>query len=127
MAESFCADHQTKVRSAVISRPKVIDMLAKRYLLVTSRALPGREKEYADWYKDRHIADVLKVPGFIDGKMYCGVDPDGIETGEFKGLYEICDGEPGALLGELMARRNEMDLSDAIDPASVNFLFLDPA
>jgi len=102
-------------------------MLAKRYLLVTSRALPGREKEYADWYKDRHIADVLKVPGFIDGKLFCGVAPDGSETGEFKGLYEIGEGEPGALMAELMARREDMDVSDAIDPASVNFTFLDPA
>lgn len=101
-------------------------MPEKRYLIVTSRALSGRDEEYAAWYKDRHIQDVLAVPGFIDGRLYRGVAPDGSQTGEFKGLYEIDGTEPGALLGALMARRDQMELSDAIDPASVNFTFLDP-
>jgi hypothetical protein len=102
-------------------------MPEKRYLIVTSRALPGREEEYAAWYKDRHIQDVLSVPGFIEGQLYVGVAADGSQTGEFKGLYQVDGAGPGALLGALMANREQMDVSDAIDPASVSFAFLDPA
>ncbi len=39
-------------------------------LLVMSTALPGREKEYSDWYCNQHLADILRTPGVTSGAFY---------------------------------------------------------
>lgn len=97
-----------------------------RYLLVSSRALPGREDDYRKWYVQRHIREVLAIPGFLSGKFFRCVGPDGQPTGEFNGLYEVDSEDAPAILGALMSRSGEMNLSDAIEPASVKFTFLFP-
>jgi hypothetical protein len=103
------------------------DMEIKHQLLVTSKALPGREEEYVAWYMKRHIKDVLAVPGFKTGQFFRSHGPDGADLGEFQALYEVEALEPAVLLGALMSRAGQMILSDAIDPSSVKFTFLRPA
>jgi hypothetical protein len=103
------------------------DMERKHQLLVTSKALPGREEEYVSWYRNQHIKEVLEVPGFKSGQFFRSHGPDGADLGEFQALYEVEALEPAVLLGALMSRAGQMILSDAIDPSSVKFTFLLPA
>jgi hypothetical protein len=37
---------------------------------ILSRAHPGREEELVAWYRDRHLADVCRMPGVIGGRLF---------------------------------------------------------
>jgi hypothetical protein len=43
--------------------------MARFQYVVLSRAAPGREEEFADWYANQHLVDVVKMPGVISGKV----------------------------------------------------------
>ena len=43
--------------------------MARFHYAVLSRAVPGREEEFVAWYRDRHMADVLRMPGVVAGKL----------------------------------------------------------
>ena len=43
----------------------------QRYaFVVLTNAVPGREAEFNDWYTNRHIPDVLTVPGFVAAQRF---------------------------------------------------------
>lgn len=102
-------------------------MTAQGYMLVHSRAKAGREAEYRDWYCNIHIGEVNAIQGFSAGQLYRCFGPDGAATGEFHAIYETDGQDPPALLGTLMAKRGEMNMSDAMDESAVKFTFLKPA
>lgn len=42
-----------------------------RYKLIAlTNPVPGREDEFASWYDDVHLADVLKLPGVTGAERY---------------------------------------------------------
>lgn len=95
-------------------------------MVVNSRAKEGRESEFAAWYTGTHIGEVTQVSGFNSGKFHACTGPDGKPTGEYAAIYEVSDEDPGALIARLMGASKDMNLSDAIDGASVRFTFLKP-
>lgn len=98
-----------------------------QYLLqVVSRALPGRDEEYNEWYDNTHIADVLGVPGFNACQRYVRADPGREGQAEYVAIYEVETDDPAALLGALYAAVADMEMTDAIDPSSARFEFLSP-
>ena len=44
--------------------------MARFQYVILSRAAPGREDEFVAWYRDRHLADVCRMPGVVGGKLY---------------------------------------------------------
>jgi epsilon-lactone hydrolase len=44
--------------------------LARFHYTILSRALPGREEEFVAWYRDRHLADVCRMPGVVGGQLF---------------------------------------------------------
>lgn len=44
--------------------------MARYTYTILSRSEPGREEEFVSWYRDRHLVDVLKVPGVVSGKLF---------------------------------------------------------
>lgn len=43
----------------------------KKYtLFVLTNAVEGKEEEYNDWYTNQHLADVLRVPGFVSAQRF---------------------------------------------------------
>ncbi|CAH1663837.1 MULTISPECIES: DUF4286 family protein [unclassified Chelatococcus] len=42
----------------------------KHLLLVLTNAVEGREEEFNEWYNDRHLDDVLQVPGIVAAQRY---------------------------------------------------------
>jgi hypothetical protein len=43
--------------------------LARFTYAVLSRAKPGQEAEFKDWYCRQHLPDVLKMPGVVSGRL----------------------------------------------------------
>lgn len=48
--------------------------MAQYAYVVHSNPVPGREGEYNDWYSNRHLADVVAVPGFVSAQRFCLTD-----------------------------------------------------
>ena len=74
---------------------------------VLSRAVPGREEEFVAWYRDRHFADVLRMPGVVGGKL---VSLDFQRVYEFDApqwtlltLYELEGDDPATVIDSIRA------------------------
>ena len=44
--------------------------MARFTYTVLSRAVPGREDEFAEWYSTQHLADVRRMPGVVGAKLF---------------------------------------------------------
>lgn len=44
--------------------------MARFHYVILSRAVAGREEEFIAWYRDRHLADVCRMPGVVGGKLF---------------------------------------------------------
>lgn len=87
--------------------------------LALSNAVTGREAEYQDWYVNRHLDDVLDVPGFATGQFFRILAPEGAPRPRwgYAGLYELDGPDAATVLGALAARSgtDRMQVSTAID------------
>lgn len=87
--------------------------------VVFTRPMAGREDEYNLWYDQRHLPDVLAVPGFTSARRFAA----DTETGrQYLALYTMRSDDPDACLAELAARANtdRMPLSPALDMESID-------
>lgn len=96
----------------------------------------GDESEYNRWYTDKHLTDVIGVPGIVSATRYRldkGVEMGGIPANEaqYLALYEI-EGETteelkaanDALAAALQA--GSVDISPALDEAKLEVSFAVP-
>jgi hypothetical protein len=44
--------------------------MSKHLLLVLTNPVDGREDEFNDWYTNRHLDDVLKIPGIVAAQRF---------------------------------------------------------
>jgi len=44
--------------------------MSKHLLLVLTNPVDGREDEFNDWYTNRHLDDVLQVPGIVAAQRF---------------------------------------------------------
>jgi hypothetical protein len=44
--------------------------MARHVFVVFTNPVAGQEKTYNDWYTNQHLADVLKVPGFVSARRF---------------------------------------------------------
>ena len=42
--------------------------MERHLMVVMTNPVEGREDEYNTWYDDRHLADVLKIPGIVSAE-----------------------------------------------------------
>jgi hypothetical protein len=98
--------------------------MPKGIMVVESRPVsPERAAEFQAWYAKTHIPDVLRVDGFMSGRLFTPASEDG----PFVAVYEIeRDDLQGAVaaLGEAFAR-GDMVMSDCIQmdpPPSIRVL-----
>ena len=92
----------------------------KQYsMVVLTNAVTGREDEYNDWYSNRHIHDVVKVPGFVSAQRFKIPDEAGMEDAKYKygAIYGLETDDVPASLTELMRRNGTPDMAatDAMD------------
>ncbi|RYE57918.1 MAG: hypothetical protein EOP20_06750 [Hyphomicrobiales bacterium] len=89
-------------------------------MVVLAKAAEGRVEELARWYDQRHIPDLLAVPGFVSAERH-GVFPvkpiEGMPTWDFMLIYEIAGDDPMAVLKTMggMMGTERMPTSDALE------------
>ncbi|GLR67440.1 hypothetical protein GCM10010909_21210 [Acidocella aquatica] len=44
--------------------------MARYQYVILSRAKAGQEEEYVRWYRDQHLADVARLPGVVNGRLF---------------------------------------------------------
>jgi hypothetical protein len=88
---------------------------------VFSDAVPGREQEFNRWYDEQHLADVLKVPGFVAAQRFRLAQDDAAAPARYLAIYEIETDDPQRTLAELHVRAGTpaMPISPALDIAVV--------
>lgn len=86
--------------------------------IVLTNPIPGREEEFNSWYTDRHLADVLRVPGFVSAQRFkvSAVREDAALPWAYLAIYEVEFEKLASALQELRARAGtpQVALSDAL-------------
>ncbi len=97
--------------------------MATHRLMVFTRAMPGREAEFNDWYDEVHLKEVLEVEGFVAAQRFA-LAPSQIgdvgdeEPAPYLAIYEIEAESVEAALERLNASADGMNMSDALDLTS---------
>ena len=102
--------------------------MAKHVFVVLTNAAPGKEDAYNDWYTNRHIPDVLAIPGIVAAQRFTlSTDQRAAPPHPYKylALYEIETDDLKALLALLNERAgtSAMVISDAIDQQRLAWIF----
>lgn len=90
-------------------------------MVVLAKAVEGKIEELQRWYDDRHIPDLLAVPGFVSAERHrvFPVKPlEGMPAWDFMLIYEIA-GDPMPVLKSMggMMGTERMPVSDALASA----------
>ena len=78
--------------------------MPKAIFIVESSPADGREAEFNEWYTNIHLAEVLKVPGFVGAWRLKRTVTNPAEH-SYATMYEIDADEPRASLAELGRRQ----------------------
>lgn len=77
------------------------------FYLVFTQPKAGRDEEFNDWYSNRHIHDLVAIPGIVAAQRYRLLDPTtGEATPDYLAIYELSDVDL-AIAG--MAERRDTD------------------
>jgi hypothetical protein len=94
--------------------------------VVLINAAEGRDDEFNDWYTNQHLADVLRVPGVLNGQRFRRMEqqrsPD--QPYKYSAMYDIEPGMGPQIIAELNRRGGtpEMPLTTSIaEPRYVGF------
>jgi hypothetical protein len=94
--------------------------MSKNYkLMVMTNVVAGGEQEFNEWYDKIHLADVLKVPGYVAAqrfRMVAQLTPD--MPYRYCAIYDVNSDDPKESVQALQTRAgtDEMPLSDKMDP-----------
>jgi hypothetical protein len=97
-------------------------------LVAFTNAEPQREAEYNNWYDNRHLPDVLRVPGFVGAQRF-RASPVGDARQppkyQYLTLYEIDTNNIDAVMDALakVVGTDAMPLSSALSPDRVSYLY----
>jgi hypothetical protein len=103
-----------------------------KQFIVISRAKPGTELAFDEWYDSEHLPDIVAVPGVMKATRYRVVsqEPTAFDSPTWYSvaIYELDAENPRDVLAEINARaqRGEMLISDAIDAEVLLQLMAEP-
>lgn len=100
----------------------------KYIFVVMTNARPGREDEFNAWYTDRHIPDILRVPGVVAAQRFQLAQVqrrDPPYPFKYLATYDIEIDDLNKTINGLLAGREAgtIPLSDAMDPENMFFIF----
>jgi hypothetical protein len=96
--------------------------MATYFYVVLTKATPGREEEFHEWYDDQHLPDCVKVPGVKAARRYRltqafgpGAAPQELKFDSLT-MYELEVDDPELVAREMSARADTpaMPLTDAL-------------
>lgn len=113
--------------------------MAPKLMLVFTNAVAGQEVMFEKWYDERHLHDILDVPGVVAAQRYTLAPMDIPEGGDvpaqlpppthrYLTVYEF-EGHADDVMSEFMARAGtgRMRLSEALDLSTVSVATWVPA
>lgn len=87
--------------------------------VVLSGPVAGREEEYNRWYSERHLADVIAVPGFVSAQRFrlASSGQEGAPPQPYMAIYTMRTDKPDVLLETLrsLVESGRMEMSEALD------------
>jgi len=95
--------------------------LAAYKMMVLSNPMPGREAECDHWYQHVHLADVVKLPGFVSAQRYHVAQPMAqANPYQFLAIYDIETDDIDQAISNLVtaAEKGIMTISDDLDRAN---------
>ncbi len=87
-------------------------------MVVLSNPHPGREQECDDWYRHKHLQDVVQLPGFVAAQRFHLAHPiQEANPYRFMAVYDIETDDLIGTLGGLVtaAESGALEVSDALD------------
>lgn len=102
--------------------------MPEHLMVIYTNAVEGREKEYSDWYTERHMPDLLKIPGIKSARRF-KLAGDQLapprEAYGFAALYQIDTDDLGTVLETIRswAGTEKMPRSDAMGPGQQAMVF----
>jgi hypothetical protein len=102
--------------------------MPKYTFVVMTNPKEGREQEYNDWYNKQHLADVLKVPGFVSAQRFKLASDQRAKTAspfKYVALYDIDTNDIAGSLAELGARAGteRMPISGAMADEKFTYVY----
>lgn len=99
--------------------------MAKFMLLVLSNVVGDQHDEFNDWYTNRHLSDMLAVPGVKSAERYRVMQGGGHG---YSALYNLDCDDPAKLLEVLSSRfgTDAMPVSATVDGESAVMMLLEP-
>lgn len=87
--------------------------------VVQTDPVPGRDREYNEWYDRIHLKEVCSFPGFTGARRFRIVDGEG--KTKYLAIYELETDDPQRDLETLTASAgtDRMQMTDALDMANV--------
>jgi len=91
--------------------------MPKYTVMVFTRAAPGDEEAFDEWYENTHLDDVLATaPGWTTGRRYSLDFQQGVPMpSPHLALYEAEGESPEAVVEALAETRSQRDISDMMD------------
>jgi hypothetical protein len=94
--------------------------MKKKYtLLVLTNAVAGKDAAFNDWYSNKHLQDVIAVPGFVSAQRFqvVGEPVKADPLYRYCATYDIETDDPQGAIDEMMKRAgtDKMPLSDGLD------------
>lgn len=98
------------------------------YLVVFTNPLDGREDEYNAWYDDRHLPDVLRLPGVISARRFRLGDiqrAPGPHPWQYMAIYEVAGDRVAEMIEALgkAAGTAAMPMNPALAPERLSWFF----
>ena len=90
----------------------------RKIQLVYSNPVPGMEDEFNEWYSDRHVHEILRVPGYLSAQRFR------VTRHPIGGSGQRARGDPEEILARFEEARiaGQITSSPALDPVfSGNF------
>lgn len=102
--------------------------MPKYTFMVLTNPVEGQEDAYNEWYTNRHLSDVLDVPGFVSAQRFRLADTQRGQPPHpwrYLALYEIETNDLNKTLATLTERSgtDAMVISDALAPERMAFVY----
>ncbi len=110
---------------APVGRPTIQGAASvdKSVMVVLARAVPGQEQELWDWYINRHLPDLLAVPGLVRARIWriSTRKTDPASKYDTMSVYDL-EGDAGEIMKEAGSRMGgpQMPTSPALE-ATLSF------
>jgi hypothetical protein len=97
--------------------------MSTQFMISFAKAVDGRKDELNEWFEKQHVADLLKIPGFVSARRIA-VRPLGVREGvpvwDFMVIYEIDAEDVHSVIKEAGVRMaaGVIPMSDALDRSS---------